>query len=73
MNDIPQIPERSHGRVADLIAEAARRRDAEQARRARYAAAREWGLQARIRAKLARLAAPSDDHPDDEDDGPDAA
>ncbi len=70
MNDVPQIPERSHDRVADLIAEAARRREADKARRARYNAARQHGLQARIRAKLARLSQP-DNEPDN--DGPEAA
>ncbi|MCX5211474.1 hypothetical protein OG689_19635 [Kitasatospora sp. NBC_00240] len=52
-------------RVADLIAQAGRRRDAGKARRARYAAARAYGLQARVRAKLARLGQQDDDTPDD--------
>lgn len=56
----------TNDRVADLIAEAARRRDAQTARRARYAAAREHGLQARVRAKLTRLGQQQDaDDPDD--------
>ncbi|MCX5212993.1 hypothetical protein OG689_27620 [Kitasatospora sp. NBC_00240] len=55
----------TNDRVADLIAEAARRRDAQAARRARYAAARAYGLQARVRAKLARLGQQDDDTPDD--------
>ncbi|MET9617551.1 hypothetical protein [Kitasatospora indigofera] len=55
-------------RVLAAIAEAARRRDAQRARRARYAAARQYGLQARVRAKLARLG-----QQDDDPDGPTAA
>ncbi|MFE3109355.1 hypothetical protein ACFXKJ_02860 [Kitasatospora indigofera] len=58
----------TNDRVAELIAEAARRRDAEKARRARYAAARAYGLQARVQAKLARLS-----QQDDDPDAPTAA
>ncbi|GGV06281.1 hypothetical protein GCM10010495_18010 [Kitasatospora herbaricolor] len=58
----------AHDRVAELIAEAARQRDAEKTRRARYAAARAYGLQARVRAKLARLG-----QQDDDPNGPTAA
>lgn len=56
-------------RVQQAIAEAATRRAAQQARRARYAAARQYGLAARHHLKLQRLQQqaqqPADDDPGD--------
>jgi hypothetical protein len=55
-------------RVADLIAEAARRRAAAADRRHRLQKAREHGLAARHRLKLARLQPQTDDTDDDPPD-----
>lgn len=58
-------------RVADLVAEAARRRDVQRGRRKRLDHARAYGLAARHAAKLAHLRHHHDDP--DPDDGPEAA
>lgn len=54
-DDQPDTSARADDRVREAIAEAARRREANRARRARYQAARRHGLTARHALKLSRL------------------